>query len=102
MRWMLRSLPSILRFQRARSSQMKWVSVSDTSIYMLDSKEKKEMTALEVLAKGDAAVKWCEHATMHAATYGGKPWKYLLIPHDAIADNVTLDGLEDYLVISDA
>ena len=23
----------------------------------------------------------------------GKPWRYLLIPHDAIADNMTLDGL---------
>lgn len=23
----------------------------------------------------------------------GKPWLYLLIPHDAIAENMTLDGL---------
>jgi type III restriction enzyme len=24
---------------------------------------------------------------------GGKPWRYLLIPHDAVAANVTLDVL---------
>jgi type III restriction enzyme len=24
---------------------------------------------------------------------GGKPWRYVLIPHDAIAENLTLDGL---------
>lgn len=29
----------------------------------------------------------------YAKTVGGKPWKYLLIPHDAVAANVTLDNL---------
>ena len=29
----------------------------------------------------------------HAATYGGKPWSYALIPHDAIAESWSLDGL---------
>ena len=35
-----------------------------------------------MIAKRDAAVKWCKQASDHAATYGGKPWEYLLIPHD--------------------
>ena len=26
-------------------------------------------------------------------TYGGKPWQYVLLPHDVIADNMTLKGL---------
>jgi len=83
--------------------QPDFVAETDTSIYMLESKAKNEMAALEVLAKRDAAVKWCEHATIHAATYDGKPWKYLLIPHDAIADNITLAGLEqNYLVFPEA
>jgi type III restriction enzyme len=25
--------------------------------------------------------------------HGGKPWRYLLIPHDEIAENKTLAGL---------
>ena len=47
----------------------------------------------DVLAKRDAAVKWCQHASAHALTCGGKPWKYVLIPHDVVAENMTLAGL---------
>ena len=32
-------------------------------------------------------------ATDHAKQNGGKPWKYLLIPHDQIQDQMTLAGL---------
>ncbi len=46
-----------------------------------------------VAAKRDAAVKWCEHATVYAKKHGGKPWKYALIPHDLVAENMTLAGL---------
>ena len=42
------------------------------------------MTDEVVLAKADAAVTWCQHATAHANENGGKPWRYLLIPHDQI------------------
>ena len=47
----------------------------------------------EVLAKKDAAVKWCALATDYETSNGGKPWKYILIPHDVIAENMTLSGL---------
>ncbi len=50
-------------------------------------------TNTEVLAKKDAAIKWCDYATNHACGNGGKPWKYVLIPHDAISENMTLAGL---------
>ena len=46
-----------------------------------------------VLAKKEAAVKWCELASNHNRENGDKPWKYALIPHDAIAENMTLAGL---------
>jgi type III restriction enzyme len=46
-----------------------------------------------VLAKARAAATWCKHATEHEKANHGKPWRYLLIRHDAIADNMTLDGL---------
>jgi type III restriction enzyme len=38
-------------------------------------------------------MEWCRRATDHAASYEGKPWTYMLIPHDAIAENMTLEGL---------
>jgi type III restriction enzyme len=58
--------------------------------YICEPKRNSEMTADEVLAKARAAKLWCDRATSHA---GGKPWKYLLIPHDAIDDSKTLAGL---------
>ncbi len=58
------------------------------------------------MAKADAAAVWCKHATAHANANGGlpavpgavpaqagKPWRYLLIPHDQIQDQMTLAGL---------
>ena len=61
-------------------------------LWGIEPKAKNEMTDTEVVAKTDAAVKWCKQASDHAATHTGKKWKYLLIPHDAIAENMTLDG----------
>jgi type III restriction enzyme len=51
------------------------------------------MTDAEVLAKKDAAEKWCKNATDHCTKHGGKPWKYALISHDRIAENMTIHGL---------
>ena len=51
------------------------------------------MDDAEVLAKCDVAVEWCRHASTHARSYGGKPWRYVLIPHNVIEDQMTLDWL---------
>ena len=73
--------------------QPDFVAETDATIYMLEPKRRDEMTDAVVVAKKDAAVKWCKQASDHAKTYKGKPWKYLLIPHDMIADNITLEWL---------
>lgn len=70
-----------------------FVAETDSCIYLLEPKARKDMTDDEVQAKKDSAVKWCALATNHATANSGKPWKYLLIPHDAITDNMTLAGL---------
>jgi type III restriction enzyme len=70
-----------------------FVAEATDYIYMLEPKARNEMTDPEVLAKKDAAVLWCDRATDHALGNGGKPWKYVLIPHDVIAENMTLAGL---------
>lgn len=69
--------------------------VAETSgrIYMLEPKASNQMSDLDVRAKRDVAVEWCRRATDHAVSYDGKPWTYALIPHDAIAENMTLEGL---------
>jgi type III restriction enzyme len=70
-----------------------FVAEADGCIYMLEPKARNEMTGADVLAKKDAAINWCENASHHNKQNGGKPWKYVLIPHDAIAENMTLTGL---------
>ncbi len=73
--------------------QPDFVAETSDTIYMLESKARSDMNDADVIAKTEAAVKWCELATRHAASYGGKPWRYALIPHDVIADNMTIKGL---------
>ena len=67
---------------------------------MLEPKARNEMDDPDILAKRDAGVLWCARASDHAATYNGKSWQYVLIPHDAVAENMTLKGLADRFAIS--
>lgn len=76
-----------------RDYQPDFVAETKDCIYMLEPKANNEMISPEVLAKKDAAVIWCNRATTHALGNGGKPWRYVLIPHDVIAENMTLAGL---------
>ena len=64
-----------------------------TEKLLCEPKRATEMTDEVVLAKARAATEWCRHASAHARTYGGKPWSYLLIPHDVITASATLDAL---------
>lgn len=73
--------------------QPDFVAETADAIHMLEPKASNQMDDPAVLAKRDVAVKWCANATAHAVGYGGKPWCYALIPHDSIAENMTLTGL---------
>ena len=69
--------------------QPDFVAETGTIIYMLEPKKKAELTDEVVLAKMEAAKEWCKNATNYALQNGGKPWQYVLIPHDVIAENKT-------------
>ncbi|MDP2830073.1 MAG: DEAD/DEAH box helicase family protein [Sulfuricellaceae bacterium] len=60
---------------------------------LIETKAAKDMEATDVKAKADAAVTWCKNASEYSQAQGGKPWKYLLVPHDAVAHNATLPVL---------
>lgn len=74
--------------------QPDFVAETTDTIYMLEPKSRNEMEAPIVLAKRDVAVTWCKNATDYTLKHGGKPWKYVLIPHDKIADNTTLAWID--------
>ena len=73
--------------------QPDFVAETEAMIYMLEPKARNELADPQTLSKKDAAVKWCKQASDHARDCGGKPWEYLLIPHDAISENMTISGL---------
>jgi type III restriction enzyme len=62
-------------------------------VLICEVKARSELNDPIVLAKAQAAIKWCEAATRHAAEVKAKPWSYLLIPDDAVMGAATLDGL---------
>ena len=70
-----------------------FVAETSTAKYLCEPKAASDMSNEEVLAKAQSAVEWCSHATEHELKNGGKPWSYLLIPHDSISDNKTIQGL---------
>ena len=70
-----------------------FVVETKTDKYLCETKRADQMQQDDVLAKAKAAVVWCQHAAAHEKTYGGKSWSYLLIPHDAITENKTLQAL---------
>jgi len=76
-----------------REYQPDFVAENAGAIYMLEPKARNQIDAPEVLAKMDAARRWCKLATDYAETVGGKPWQYALIPHDTVAENMSLEGL---------
>ena len=63
-----------------------FVAETDEELLMIEAKARDEMTTPEVLAKATAATAWCSHATRYNAENNGKPWRYLLIPHDQVSE----------------
>ncbi len=70
-----------------------FVVETETEKLICEPKGADRMEDPVVLAKARAAATWCKHATAHETANKGKPWRYLLIPHDAVADNMTVAGL---------
>ena len=82
-----------IHYTHDASYEPDFVVETRTAKFLCEPKAANEMAAADVVAKAKAAAKWCIHATAHENQHGGKPWHYLLIPHDAISDNKTLQGL---------
>lgn len=97
LKWMRPAKGQFQMFYRSGNDHLEYqpdfVAETADGILMLEPKMATQMQDKDVLAKRDVAIQWCGWATEHAKTYGGKPWQYALIPHDAIAENMTLDFL---------
>lgn len=70
-----------------------FVAETDNIIYLIETKKEKDIPTDEVQAKAQAALLYCRQATEYTLQHGGKPWKYVLLPHDSVKLNMTFDYL---------
>jgi len=97
LKWLRPAKGQFQMFYRSGNDHLEYqpdfVAETADRILMLEPKMATQMQDKDVLAKRDVAIQWCGWASDHAKTYGGKPWQYALIPHDVIAENMTLEFL---------
>jgi type III restriction enzyme len=95
LKW-LRPAPRQFRIYWDRTSKQylpDFVVETADAIYLVETKKAKEIGTEEVESKKRAALEYCTQATAYTAENGGKPWKYLLIPHDEVQVHSTLEYL---------
>ena len=81
--------------------QPDFVAETAGAILILECKHARELEEPEVVAKRDAAVTWCGQATRYTAAHGGKPWLYVLVPHDVVAQNRSLQSFAETYTVAD-
>jgi type III restriction enzyme len=64
-------------------------------IYMCEPKARKDIEDADVQEKAIAAMEYCRAASEFNEENGGKPWVYVLIPHDEIKLNSSFKYLVD-------
>jgi len=82
-----------IHYSHDESYEPDFVVETATGKFLCEPKRASEISDDVVQSKADAALVWCEHATVHAKAYGGKPWTYLLIPHNQVSEQMSLAGL---------
>lgn len=71
----------------------------ENEIYMVETKDSRMLKDTVVGAKAKAGVKYCASATEFNLDNGGKPWKYVLIPHDEVSLNSSFMGTVNNAVL---
>lgn len=62
-------------------------------ILMIETKKADDVDSEEVQDKARSAIEYCRNATEYTAENNGKPWKYVLIPHNVVQLNMSFDYL---------
>lgn len=62
-------------------------------IYMIETKAANEVANEEVQMKKQAAEEYCNHASEYTTENGGKPWKYILLPHNTVERTASFEYL---------
>lgn len=95
LKW-LRPAESQLRIwwhHNTRLYEPDFIAETKDCIYMIETKALAEINDGDVQEKMNAAMKYCRYASEFTAANKGKPWKYVLIPHDQVAKNKSFMGI---------
>jgi type III restriction enzyme len=79
--------------KNSRQYHPDFVAETKDAIYLIETKKEGDMKTNEVQEKAAAALEFCKHATEFNLSNGKKPWKYVLIPHNAVLANMSLEHL---------
>ena len=77
-----------------------FVAEIDDAILLIETKAGGMKDDSEVAAKREAGVQWCVHASAYSVKHGGKPWKYIFVPHEVVAENMTLNGIVGHYTVT--
>ena len=83
----------MITYQRGSKYEPDFLVETANLMPMCEVKAAKEMQDAIVQARANAARTWVGAANAVAQESGRKQWHYVLIPHRAIAENATLQGL---------
>ncbi len=98
--------PDVIRWLRPASSQFQiwwkrnsqryipdFVVETRDDIYLVEIKAEKDVNNDDVNEKSEAGKKFCEASTKYNLANRGKSWKYILLPHTAILQNMSFKQL---------
>lgn len=70
-----------------------FVAETTEAIFIIETKKEGDIDSNEVQEKSLAALEYCKVATGFTTQNCGKPWKYVLIPHDVVKINMSFDTM---------
>lgn len=82
-----------IHYRSDQSYEPDFVVETETEKILAETKAANEVASQDVQDKAAAAIQWCKHATAHELAVGGKPWRYVLVPHTSVQENMTIQGL---------
>ncbi len=82
-----------IEYANGQSYEPDFVVETQSQKLIVEIKAANELDDPIVQAKTRAATKWVDRANDHAQENGGKPWAYVLVPHDVVLPSATLKGL---------
>lgn len=77
----------------SRKYEPDFIVETATTIYMVETKAKKDLKDTDVVNKAKAGMKYCDSATVFNGEIGGKSWEYALISHDEVRLNSSFAAL---------